>query len=360
MERHPVPQNIMEVEFKLFGSLTIKQFGYLALGCLVAVLIYFSPVIDLIKYPLVAIAGIMGLFLAVGQINGITSTVWLSNFIVAMFSSQERVWKKMAVTPEVLKETLIDTRKPQDDIGIVRKVNPAALLRDMPLMPDVSESETAYDINLEDKLKSIDSHFNFLYRDLPNNYNAQIQQPVVTPTIPKPTQVQRKPVNTPPTVAVDKDRLNLAGASQYHSQIYKQFEPSDYKQGPSIVSNNLQPNLINQVMNEKDMEENLGVNSINISHIGVVQPVAQYVNLVKGLVVDKKQEPVSNALIYVKDANEILVRKAMTNAQGLFALTTPLQNGEYFIDVEARGCKFPRFKVLLDGKQLPGYKFTEK
>jgi hypothetical protein len=113
-------------------------------------------------------------------------------------------------------------------------------------------------------------------------------------------------------------------------------------------------------MTEEDAAENLKTNDINVSDAGVKPSVAVYVNLVKGMVVDKKQQPVLNALVYIKDSHEVLVRKASTNVQGLFALTTPLPNGEYFIDVEAKGCKFPRFKVLLDGKQLPGYKFTEK
>ena len=36
-----------------------------------------------------------------------------------------------------------------------------------------------------------------------------------------------------------------------------------------------------------------------------------------------------------------------------------VKSREDFIDIEAKGCKFQRFKVLLNGTESPIYKFTE-
>lgn len=94
----------MEVEFKLFGSLTIKQFGYLAAGLLVAVMLALSGLPFLLKFPFVIGSIIMGGFLSLVRINGQASSVWVSNFVVAMFTPQERVWKRSAVVPDVLQE----------------------------------------------------------------------------------------------------------------------------------------------------------------------------------------------------------------------------------------------------------------
>lgn len=104
MERHAVPQNIMEVEFKLFGALTVRQFAYLAGGLLGGLLIYFLPFPALLRFALIIISVILGFFLSLVKINGQYSSVWLANFIVAMFTSQERVWKKTGIQPDVFHE----------------------------------------------------------------------------------------------------------------------------------------------------------------------------------------------------------------------------------------------------------------
>lgn len=104
MERHAVPQNIMEVEFKLFGALTVRQFAYLAGGLLGGLLIYFLPFPGLLRFALIIISVLLGLFLSLVKINGQYSSVWLANFVVAMFTSQERVWKKTGIKPDVFQE----------------------------------------------------------------------------------------------------------------------------------------------------------------------------------------------------------------------------------------------------------------
>jgi hypothetical protein len=104
MERHAVPQNIMEVEFKLFGALTVRQFAYLAGGLLGGLMIYFLPFPGLLRFALIIISVILGFFLSLVKINGQYSSVWLANFVVAMFTSQERVWKKTGIQPDVFHE----------------------------------------------------------------------------------------------------------------------------------------------------------------------------------------------------------------------------------------------------------------
>lgn len=111
MERHAVPQNIMEVEFKLFGALSVKQFAYLAGFLMVALLIYFTPLPGLLRFVLIILSVILGIFLSLIKINGQYSSIWLTNFIVAMFTSQERVWKKTGVVPDVFHEEVRKTKE---------------------------------------------------------------------------------------------------------------------------------------------------------------------------------------------------------------------------------------------------------
>jgi hypothetical protein len=82
--------------------------------------------------------------------------------------------------------------------------------------------------------------------------------------------------------------------------------------------------------------------------------------MISGLVVNKKAEPVVFAQIYIKNLNNDLMRIGSTDNDGRFSLSTALNNGEYFVEIDAKGCKFPRFKVILNGTELPLYKFSEQ
>lgn len=119
MERHAVPQNIMEVEFKLFGALSVKQFAYLAGFLMLALAIYFTPLPGLLRFVLIVLAVILGIFLSLIKINGQYSSIWLKNFIVAMFTSQERVWKKTGVVPDVFHEEV--KRSKEETLQKVKK-----------------------------------------------------------------------------------------------------------------------------------------------------------------------------------------------------------------------------------------------
>jgi len=299
MDRHAVPQNIMEVEFKLFGSLTVRQFAYLAAGFLIALVIYYTSLQVIFKYPLIFISCISGLFFSVGQINGQSSTVWVGNFIAAMFTSQERVWKKTAITPEIFKDELLKSRKTSDTSEIVgRKRGPTFLMRDAPLLSLPEEVVTEQDTDIEMKLKNIESHLDFIYKDLPNNYKSQIKPPDTSKII---TNVNNK---TPIIINIDDQK------SEHVVTIDR-------------------PNLR-------------------------IQP-----NIISGIVLNKDMVRLNDSQIFIKNNRLNLVRKVITDENGRFTLTTPLSDGEYYIDIESGTCKFPRYKVILNGIELPVYKFVE-
>lgn len=100
-KQHPVPQHIMGVEFKLVGSLTIRQFLWVAGGLILAYLIFNSALPTLWRYILgggVALLGLAVAFLPV-QEQGLEK--WIANFITAVTSPTQRVWKKSESIPEL-------------------------------------------------------------------------------------------------------------------------------------------------------------------------------------------------------------------------------------------------------------------
>ncbi|MBN2016167.1 PrgI family protein [Candidatus Dojkabacteria bacterium] len=114
MKQHAVPENIMDVEFKLFGSLTAKQFGYIIGGGCIALLMYYTFKTlnsTLLGWIFAFLCVILGLSLALIRVNDQPFEVWLGNFLSAMFSSQKRVWKKGKKTPEVLTQQGVEQKK---------------------------------------------------------------------------------------------------------------------------------------------------------------------------------------------------------------------------------------------------------
>ncbi len=102
MKQHSVPENIMDVEFKLFGSLTAKQFGYIVAGAGIAIVFYLVfKTLDatFLGWIFAGLSAVLGLSLALIRINDQPFEVWLGNFLFAMFSSQKKVWRKSKKQP---------------------------------------------------------------------------------------------------------------------------------------------------------------------------------------------------------------------------------------------------------------------
>jgi len=215
MERHPVPQNIMDLEFKLFGALTIKQFGYLACGFVFALFFYLSGLPQILSLFLMVFSVIMGLFLSLVRINGQSSATWVSNFILALFTSQQRIWHKTAVTPEILNETKVAplTRK---DIETIRKSGSSldSTVNRMPLENLIGTQQPELDSYEKERLSQIEEHFDFAAKGL-EKPQAEVKREVKMPVAPEPVNLEEI-APRPKTIVIKPENDNLAGRIGEH------------------------------------------------------------------------------------------------------------------------------------------------
>jgi len=95
---HAVPQNIMDVEFKIIGDLTMRQFSYLMVLGLFA---YFNAqvMVGLFKWPITIVLALLGLALAFVPVQDRGMDVWLVNFIKSVYSPTQMVWRKTSAIP---------------------------------------------------------------------------------------------------------------------------------------------------------------------------------------------------------------------------------------------------------------------
>ncbi len=97
MKQHPIPQNILDIEFKLFTKFTIREFVYMAVGVGfggIFLLLYTKAVLPgVIAIPIFLISSGLGLFLGLVPINDQKADVFLKNYFLAITRPTQRVWK---------------------------------------------------------------------------------------------------------------------------------------------------------------------------------------------------------------------------------------------------------------------------
>lgn len=105
MDQHAVPQDITGFKFKLVGDMTVKQFGELAGGAILAYIFYIANWHPILKFPFVGFFALMGVALAFFPVQERPLDLWLINFFKAIYRPTVYVWKRQnmaAVKPQEL------------------------------------------------------------------------------------------------------------------------------------------------------------------------------------------------------------------------------------------------------------------
>jgi len=101
-KQHPIPQNFMDVEFKIVGDFTVRQFTYLCGTGLPMYLLYSSNLQGFLKTILLIILGFLGFLLVFVPIDDRGMDVWIVNFFKSVYSHNRRVWRKTPIIPKTL------------------------------------------------------------------------------------------------------------------------------------------------------------------------------------------------------------------------------------------------------------------
>ncbi len=97
MRQHPIPQNILDVEFKLFTYFTVKEFAYVATGTVIGGLFIYlwtqNRIPGIVAFPSFIFFGGVGLILGIVPIQDQPADKILSNYIKAINRPTLRVWQ---------------------------------------------------------------------------------------------------------------------------------------------------------------------------------------------------------------------------------------------------------------------------
>ena len=119
MRQHPIPQNVLDVEFKLFTKFTLKEFAYLAIGLGAGGLFLYltskGQFPGIVGIPLFLLFSGIGVFMALVPINDQPADRFFSNFIYAINRPTQRVWLNKDLKEERVKP-LVQTQKKKTKI----------------------------------------------------------------------------------------------------------------------------------------------------------------------------------------------------------------------------------------------------
>lgn len=150
MRQHPIPQNVLDVEFKLFTKFTLKEFAYLAIGIGIGgVFLYLTTkgqFPGIVGIPLFLFFSGIGVFMALVPINDQPADRFFSNFIYAINRPTQRVWLNKDLKDERVKPLIQAQKKKTKIFGgskIEVKESDVVAENDNTKVEDITKDEVA-------------------------------------------------------------------------------------------------------------------------------------------------------------------------------------------------------------------------
>lgn len=100
MREHAIPQDVTGYRFHIVGSMTLKQFAEVALGVVVAIVLYKTNLIPIVKWPLMFLSFGVGAAMAFLPIEERPLDHWLSTFFSILYRPTQFFWRKDAKIPD--------------------------------------------------------------------------------------------------------------------------------------------------------------------------------------------------------------------------------------------------------------------
>jgi len=316
MEAHPIPQNVTSFQFKLVGDMTLKQFGYLAIGLSIAYVIFvaFGVNYPLFSWPLIILSSFLGFAFAFVPINSRPLDHWLKAFLKAVYSPTKRIWIKESKT--FIQDPLFKSRMMVFLPSFTTQNQPAPAVQQVATpLPTTEELDKTVRLAREAQ-----------------NLQVKIIRTERQLTQMKNTTAQPNQVNTSL-----EELQKLVGQA---SQVKQQLEGP----APSLIS---EPKTVVKI-----------VTPVRTKQTQVA--LTTFPNIINGVVKDAGHNYLDGSVVVIYDREGMPVRALRTNKLGQFSGATPLPNGTYTIETEKDGCSFDVLQIELAGGILPSLQITAK
>lgn len=338
MENHPIPQDVTGFKFRLIGSITLKQFLYLLGAGVIALVFYLLPITPFIKFPLMAISGLIGMAFAFVPIDGRPMDKMIFNFAKALPSENQFIYHKKGsdmiffsfVPPAHARPTQSQLLNQEAS----KKAQMFTQFSKTYFKPDQEEKE-----NLE--------NISQLFQEGPvstQGFTSRVYNADAAPA-PLQTQVNQAAPEEIKTIPVEAVAPHMPTA---HTEGAK---PAPLPQAPQTAQQEEAPTP--PKMNTAASPMPPAAEKTNAS--GAYTP-----NVIQGIVKDPRGKPLPHVVIEVLDGNNVPVRAFRTVQNGTFRSVTPLPNGTYTIHLEdsLKKQNFTDVPITLKGEILEPIEIT--
>jgi len=392
MEKHAIPQNIMDIEFKLFGSMTVKQFGTVAISFVLAFLIYVLGLPEIVSYPIIFITVVTGLAMAFVKVNGMPFTTYFNNFLTNLMTSQRRVYRKTSSSEKASGENVpAPVRQSIVEPKMIKRVA-------RPDLTGFEQQKGQLDSQLEDplaenKVQSLDAYFSGEAAKSLGKYGIAdaLAKPAAVSSVPSPSQPELTPPRVPgnfqasvgpsttssaaisPKETVTASGLKivqkgaqLTGAVQSTTpqlitpqsvtEILKPAAPLVQPIIPTIAPEVIPPAVEDDTEQKERVQDLMSAASIDPAATAPTTTLKP--NQVAGVITDGASQPLAQVQVIVKDKPGNLLRAAYTDTKGKFLISSALPNGSYELEFIKIGYTFLAHQLELTGTQYPIYKYT--
>lgn len=400
MEQHPVPQNVTTFQFRLIGDMTIKQFGYLAGGAILAYISYILPLPFFFTWPLTVIFAFLGIGFAFIPIEERPMDIWVLSFLKSVYAPTQFVWHRTqqptpAQQPSPMLPPTQSATKTQSTTQTQTAAQPStptpatkpitAALQGFYTQPSVTPKKSL----LDSLFSWVDTLFAPSQPQKPNSAlravsspptQPQVVPPVITtvvPHVPPPAASEKNPELEKLQEEISKLQTELTNKTTVEDRVLElQKEMNEMKKQKQEMEAN--------ILSMKKRASSIPLSEKPTYKAGVVAPpptgptvkvippdvairaglpkLTTFPNVVTGIIKDNQGGLLPGVLVTVRDKEGIPLRALKTNKIGQFAASTQLPNGVFFIEVEdPRGrYVFDRAQITLNGSVMPAIEIVAK
>lgn len=397
MKEHPIPQDITGYRFHIVGSMTLKQFGEVLIGVIIAFLIYQTNLIAIIKWPLVIFFFGGGLLSAFVPIEERPLSHWISTFFSILYKPTQFFWKRTQNIPEPFlykgnKENLITVKEvdltparrqrikefitstktiapSEEDLTFQEQKQISSVLELFQIGPQASQRTGGSIVQKPDLTVRVRSlRVNYTEEDKASSSGQFEEQQVQVwnelPSVPLEQPTETTPqleLPTPVTITVDdensKKTMYLATEQVAQDIVIPQEEvisvkPAAAQNTESTGLTQQSPQVGEQVFMQNtapaETQKNIANSAAATFNKSLPFPDKPTIpNKLVGMVLTANQDIIPNAIVEISTEDGHVVRAVKTNALGQFSITTPLRSGKYLVNVQKEGFAFEPVRIEL-------------
>lgn len=359
MQEHPIPQDVTGYKFHIVGNMTLKQFAEVAVGVIVALIIYNTNLLFFIKWPLIVLAVGLGGMMAFVPIEERPLDHWIVTFFKRLYSPTKFYWRKDPDVPFAMtEEKQVQTT---EEAPVEVDLTPARQQRIKDYLASVNQPKPANELDQaeQSKVSSIIQTFDDV--SVKNvQSNPQIVKPQLTPRVrvlpaaqppAKKQTVFQSPPKTDSTLTASVDTGINNTQVQPPAQVQLAQIPitnlgNDQPANEQASSQAAQPEEIAQ---PAEQSVPLPTSKASTNTTLPFPQKSQQPNTLMGMVLTPDNKLVDRAVVTIKNTQGKAIRALKTNLLGQFFGTAPLPNGSYILSVEKPGLSFPDQTLQLNG-----------